>query len=534
MPDEPIQLRDQVGVVRRRWRIVAATVILAIAVGLLFSFLQTPTYVAETDVRLADDPSDTSLSAELVATEASEVTSFDAATQVIDTLSLDESPSELVDTVTVSPAASGAAVLSISVARDDPSDSAAIANELASTYLDPSRSRTLQRLAGIDERMSELDAEIADVRALITDPASPEAVGLRSEVRRLRAERQLLVDVRASLDVALGAEGSTGEVITPALEPSSSSSPRPLAIAALAAVIGLLLGVGLAYLRDHFDDVVRGDSTLRRDVPELPVLGSIPHWRRTQEPAALHAPHSPAGEAYWSLGAGIRFLLDPPTADSGGRTQRSRHVSSRRWSAGGSVVLVSSPWSSEGKTSTAVNLAVVAAGTGLRVVLVDADLRRPHVGATFGLNHGQGLSDVLNGTTTLREALTDVGVANLVVLPAGTAESNPAAMLTSAQLTKVFDDLQGQFDLVVLDSSAILAVADSLNMVRHCDLTLLVVRDGVTRGRRLSSALERIEQIGGTVAGIVLNDVRTRTARNTAGYDDHLGGAEDVRRISSA
>lgn len=515
MSDDSIQLRDQVGVLRRRWRVVASTVLVAIGLGLLVSLLQTPVYVASTEVLLAARPDTAPLTAEQVATEARAVVLN--ADEVIGELGLDESSQDLIDTLTVTPDPDGAAAMTISVARADGDESAQIANTLASMYLDATDSGNDARVAALDLDIERLDVEINDLVTQIsgTQPG-PARLDLQSTRRRLLAQRSLLIDARARALVDSELQGGGAQVLTPAVAPAGPSSPDLLRNLALAAVLGLLAGIGAAYLRDHFDDVVRDESTLGEDAQERPVLARIPRWREGSgaEPVTLGSPRAPASEAYRALGANTRSLL-------AGRRQGTSAAEQ------GKVLLVSSASPSEGKTSTAVNLAVVAAATGQRVVLVDANLRRPALHSLLRLPGGRGLVDVLNGTGSARSALVDIGVEHLLVLPAGSAPPNPAELLTSPGLLRLLAELRREADLVIVDSAAILLVADALDLAGNSDVTVLVVRDGVSRGRDVAEAVRRIDRAGGSVAGLVMNDVspqrRTRDYYASSPYDGQRG-----------
>lgn len=511
MSDDTIQLRDQVGVVRRRWRLVVATMVACMAVGLAVSYLQTPTYEASTQVRLEPDPGGdtTELTAEEVATEARAVTSFETVSQVLNTLGLTEDLDDFLNTITVEPDEAGAAVLTISAARGDETEAAQVANELAQTYLEQSGSQSAERVRVIERRIEKLDQRNAEINAEIASvPVFSRLSELRSERRQLQSERDELLQARAGLLVQGTARG---EVLSPAFPPGAPSSPRPLRTAGLAGLLGLLLGIGIAYLRDHFDDVVRDDAMLRSAVPGLPVLGRIPYLRRAKEgwPVTLVAPESRASEAYRALGVNLRSMLNgtAPATDS-----------DRVGSTPGRRLVVASATPDEGATATAVNAAIVVAQAGLKVVLVDANLRRPRVHDLFGLDDGaSGLADALAGKSRARAEVVDVGIDNLRVLPAGLEPSTasggdrpPTQLLATRRLAGVLDDLVTGCDLVVVDAGAVLEVADALELARDADVMLLAVRTGFSRAAHIDRALQRLGQIGARVDGVVVTGADRR------------------------
>ncbi len=498
---DTIQLRDQVGVLRRRWLTVAVTVLLAIGAGLLVSFLVTPAYEAETEVLLAPSSRGTTLAQEEVATEARTVVLF--ADDVIDTLGLDETTQDLLETVTVEPDPDGAAVLTIAAVRNDAAESADIANAMAAAYVDSTDVETAGRVKALEDRISDLDREIRALQVEVNNSGTDEPpVKLASQLRQLRAERSTLIDARAAALREVGSDANQAEVVTPAVTPTSASSPQPVRIVALASALGLLIGIGLAYLRDYFDDSLRDEGQVATSTRGRPVLGQIPHWRRSAGgPVTIVSPYAPASEAYRELGANIRYLLG--LRRQGDRARREP----------GRVVLVSSASAAEGKTATAVNLAVVAAAANLRVVLVDANLRRPQVHQLFDVPAEPGLADVLDGSCSVQDALVDVKPDNLLLLPAGDGGANAAGLLASPRLGRLLTELRGEADLVVVDSAAVLRVADALELARACDLTVLVARSKMSRGRDLNETVQRIDRVGGSTAGVILNGVDSERGR---------------------
>jgi capsular exopolysaccharide synthesis family protein len=449
MSDDLIHLRDQVGVVRRRWYDIVAMVLVCVALGLVYVRYATPTYVATADVLLGapSEEAGTGLTDNEVATEARVVTGVDSVRKVIGSLALDDAPGNLVNSVVVEPDPSGAAVLRITATRDDPNEAAGIANALAEAYL---------------------------------------------------ADRA--VD---------GVENA--EILTPATPPESPASPRMIPTVALAAALGLLLGLGFAFLHHYFDGSVRdeGDAIA---ATRRPILGRIPHGGRAirKTPVTVSAPESKASEAYRTLTATIRYRLSQITPRTG------QHD-------GGRVVLVTSASAAEGKTQTAVNMAVAAASAGLDVVLVDANLRTGGggVGLLFGLPPGPGVSETLTDgadlRTRLKKSLVRTDLERLCVLPSGAATSGSGELMATPRWASLLAELCATFDLVIIDSPPVLPVVDTLEIVGSADLTLLVVRRDVSRKQHLAAAIDRIEQVGGSVGGVVVCDVPRRGGAPTVG-----------------
>lgn len=504
MADESIELRDQVGVLRRRWKVVATVLALSLAVGALLVLLLPKAYAASAEVRLIANPiTGGELTEETVATEARALLSYDNLSLTIDELGLSETPSDLADTVTVTPDDTGAAVLTVGVRRGSASEAADIANTLASTYLDATGVAAQQQLVELEERIDASNREVASLsRDLQAAAGTPAFADLRLALRQAKAERALLQGDRFLIirNQSVGTEA--GDIVTPAIAPGAPASPKLVRTMGLALVVGLMLGVGLAYLRDYFDDVVRSEASLAKALDGVPVLGRIPHVRRRdrKEPTTLTAPGTPASEAYRTLGATVRFRLDDHSHRAGTHDARPA----------GQVVVVSSATGTEGRTATAVNFAVVAARSGLRTILVDAELRHPHVGDLLGLPDGPGLAEVLAGSSRPERALVNGHLENLAVMPAGLAPANPAELLASPRLAELLDTVAEKADLVVVDSPDVLSAADTLEMARRADFTVLAVREDLSRVRNVTEALSRLSQVGANVAGIVLVDVSGR------------------------
>jgi capsular exopolysaccharide synthesis family protein len=205
------------------------------------------------------------------------------------------------------------------------------------------------------------------------------------------------------------------------------------------------------------------------------------------------------------MSTNVRFLLATPRSADPGIVIDS-------------TLLVTSPAQGEGRTTVAANLAVAAARVGLRVILVDTDLRNPALARLLGLGDPPGLSDALVSAEPAYKYLLESGIDNLRVLPGGSKPPNPAELLASAAAHRMLVALQEECDLLILDSAPILPVADSLELMPSVDVVLMVVRRSVTRLRQLSAAADRVERVGATVSGVVYNDVTERETNVSSEY----------------
>jgi capsular exopolysaccharide synthesis family protein len=305
----------------------------------------------------------------------------------------------------------------------------------------------------------------------------------------------------------------TGDValVTPAQAPVSPSSPKPAQDALLGLVAGLVLGLAAAFLRDSFDDRLTSKEATEHagGAPVLTMTPAVPSWRR-QAPMVVTVtePASPAAESYRSLRTSLQFA----------RQERQLRA-----------LLVTSPGVGEGKTSTLANLGVVFAQAGERVLLVSCDLRRPRIGAFFGLDEQAGLTSVMLDEQTLEEAILPVpGIDRLSLLPAGPVPPNPAELLGSARVRDIFTRLRDQYDLILIDSPPVLPVTDAAILSRNADATLMLAAAGQTRRSDLHRAVEKLGQAGITILGTVLNKTTRQTGQyygSTYTYEAYSAGA---------
>jgi capsular exopolysaccharide synthesis family protein len=483
VPAEEATLRDHWRVVMRRKALIAAAVLLSAGAALGISLSQTSVYVATTDVlvqpRTAGGLFQTSagasqaISDRMVQTELKVIAGESVRERVRLDLGLDELP----------PRVNGAAVdrtdvVRLSVRSADPVTAAALVDGYATAYIEVRRDQAVQELVAAS---TELQETIDDLQARLDalDATDPRRSGLLSQQAALQATIDEL-----RIDAALRTGGAS--VITPAEVPTEPVAPTPFRTAVLAALVGLALGLAIAFAVDHFDDSI-GDAADLAKVTSLTVLSTVPVERMPdRRPIAWSVPADPAVEAYRGLRTNLQFIaLD--------RTVRT--------------VQVVSALPGEGKTTTASNLAVVLAQAGHWVLLVDADLRRPRMHEVFGLEASPGLTDVLLGAPpelSCREVAVE-GAPTLRVCTAGSPPPNPSEMLSAARTRAAFAELASRYDFVVVDSAPVLPVADAVSLASFADAVLVVVQVGRTSEAELGEAIERLERVSAPTIGVVLN-----------------------------
>jgi succinoglycan biosynthesis transport protein ExoP len=300
-------------------------------------------------------------------------------------------------------------------------------------------------------------------------------------------------------------------VVTPASAPVAASSPKVSLNLGAAVVLGLGLGVLLAVAREALDTRVRDDEDVA-EVTGTPVVGTLGvlSSRRSRLVVATE-PHTPQAEAYRQLRTNLQFLGIGAGAEGDGAHR---------------VLTVTSARPGEGKSTAAANLAIALAETSARVLLVDADLRRPSVAALLGLEGVAGLTTVLVGQADVADVVQDWGSAGLQVLTSGAIPPNPTEILGSPAMRALLARLRQEYDYVVLDSAPLLPVADGAILARQSDGVLVLANATKVRHNQLADALRSLAQVDAQVLGVVLNEV----ARDESAYSYWSDGAPDPER----
>lgn len=286
----------------------------------------------------------------------------------------------------------------------------------------------------------------------------------------------------------------------PTLNPIPVTPRRNLDIG-LCLGIGFLLGLFFAVLREVLDTSIRTVVALR-EATGRPVLGSVVFdGTAKSSPIVSEATtHSLRAESMRQLRTSLQFIdVDSPPK----------------------VVVVTSSVAGEGKSSTAANLAIIVAETGRRVLLMDADLRRPRVADYLGLERSVGLTDVLAGRVQFAEVVQPWGESELFVLTCGSIPPNPSELLGSRNMITLMADAGRDFDLVLIDTPPLLPVTDAAVVSAHADGVLLVVRQGKTSKGQLAAALNALDDIEARVLGTVLNMVPPKGPDGRSRYEGY-------------
>jgi exopolysaccharide transport family protein len=287
----------------------------------------------------------------------------------------------------------------------------------------------------------------------------------------------------------------------PPLSPIEPNIPRNLMFAV---VLGSALGVGLAFLLEGLDNTVRTTEQAQL-VSGLASLGMIPLGSKS----AREGPN-PKRLVIAASKEAVELVTQVRPQSQMAESYRALRTSLLLSNLGAppKVIMVTSALPQEGKTTTSINTAVVLAQKGVRVLLIDADLRRPSIHKTLGMGPHSGLSNVLTGSTSLEQAITHTSILpNLFVLPAGTPPPNPAELLASANMRDVLNELSSQYDHIVIDTPPSLSVTDAVVLSPRADAVLLVIRSGQTTKQALRRSRDILMQVNAKVVGVLLNAV---------------------------
>ncbi len=364
----------------------------------------------------------------------------------------------------------------------------------------------------LDRVVDDLDLGISsrDLARNIEISIPQNTVTLDIEVTSRSADRAALISnsVASNLSdvvVDLAPTTDTGDatvaarVIEPAVPPAVQSAPNTPREAIVGAALGFLVGALGSILLALLETRVRSAEVVAA-VTTAPLLGQIGRFPRTRDtrPVMIRNPNGEEAEAFRRVRAGLRFA-------SVDRDVRS--------------ILITSSVPAEGKTTLAINIALAVAETGARVLLIDADLRRPRVADALEVEGVVGLTTVLVDEVSAYDALSRYGSTNLDLLLAGDVPPNPSELLSSSKMALVLQELSRGYDTLIIDSAPVLSVADAALLASHVDLTLLVVDSSKTRRAQLARTITALEVAGTTISGIVLNRLAVRARKDAYYYD---------------
>lgn len=504
---------EQYFAVIRKWLWLIVACVLVAAVSSYLGTLQMPRiYQAATTVmvgRVLEQPNpstqDLFLSQQLAQTYADMVRRRPILEGVAEALGLDYVPSAANVSARQVP---GTQLLEIAVRDTQPERARAIADIIAYQLILQSpteageerqrRAFVQTQLENLESRIQETQDEIDEGQAMLESANSARAIQqYQANIAALQMKLSNYQSTYASLALTTQGGGVNYiSVIEPATTPTVPISPRVGETVMLASAIGLILAVGGAFLIEYLDDTIKtpDDVTRTANLPTLAGIARIEGETYPEKLITVRHPLSPIVETYRLLRTNLQFSsVDKPVH----------------------TLVVTSPGPTEGKSVTLANLAVVMAQSGLKVVAVDADLRRPALHKIFSLPNSHGLSDaILQPNPPVGEHLQATEVENLWVLVSGPLPPDAAGLLGSERMGAIIEELKGQMDMVLLDSPPSLVVADAVILGTRVDGVLLVNDVGHTRRSEARQGAEEFRRVRANLLGVVLN----RLSRHRGGY----------------
>ncbi|MCA9916324.1 MAG: polysaccharide biosynthesis tyrosine autokinase [Anaerolineales bacterium] len=507
-----IDIKEYLAPLRRWWWMIGITVVVAAIASFLATRQQVPVYRSYTRLAIGNYLQTTDVSSTDLYTTSQLATAYveianqpgfrrDAAQALgLDYLPADIDISQVNETNFVD----------ITVTDTDPMRSMAVAAELA-------RQLSLRTPAGQENADAEfVSSLLADYQAKIKDTqqqiaAKEEEVGQLISARDIAVATDELATLEGNLQdltirytdlLALTQEGATNsvQIVDPATEGTLVYSNSLISVIT-AAGIGFVLSASAAYLLEYLDDTVRTPEQVTK-LGNVPTLAGIAHItsEESSKLVTISEPRAPTAEAYRVLRTAIQFSV----------------VDKKN-----SILLMTSAVPSEGKSTTAGNLAVVLAQAGHNVLLIDGDLRRPSQHSIFGLSNKRGVTSLL---LKLHVDDSDIEVRNLVedtvqptqveglqLMTCGPIPPNPSELLGSTKMRRLLDVLEKQYDFVLIDSPPVLSVTDAAVLSALAGTTLVVVRANKSRKGEFKQVVERLKDVNANLAGVVLNSLKPGT-----------------------
>lgn len=490
-----MELHSYYSILQRRKWIVILSVLLGTAIAIAITFFSTPQYEASTTVRVLTIGSGSITTARpdivyterLVSTYSRILTGDTVREQIKEQLNLAELPDLAVQTIPQTE------LIRITAEAPDPEDARKIVNTAAEILVTSNREfysggggQTLQQI--LAQRLTVAEEELARARqdyeaALASNPQDELGVAIARDTLDVREQTyaSLLTQYDAArLEETLRANAIS--IIEPAETPIVPAKPKPIINIALGFVVGLVTGVGLAFLAENLDTTLYTTEQIETTT-QLPTVGQIPGSKDELTIARLGSGHYLQMESFRRLRTNILA-----TGEDGSQ-----------------VVLLTSAKRGEGKSTVASNLAVTIAQSGREVVIVDCDLRLPNVHKLFDLLNKRGLTNILAGEVVVDEAVQNSSFPRVQVITSGPLPPNPTELLGSQRMTDLIEQLKEKYDFIILDTPALLSVADAAVLAPAVDNVILVVAQSQTRRGDVQTVLQQLSNVRVKSMEVVVN-----------------------------
>lgn len=508
-----MELREYASLIWRwLWLIILGTVT-AGAAAYLVSRNQPAIYRSTSILLVSEGAADSNeyrsllVGEQLAQSYAKRLVNYQVLEQAIANVGISMEPDELQKQVQVS-LVDETQLIALSVLNPDPHMASSLANEIPAVFAQRNIDQQLERFASskenLESELKEIEAELktAELALETVQEQLPQDINAieqaNNNVVRLRDTHSLLLQSYENVRVAEASSLNTIIIDEIARPPETPVSPRIKNNTLLAAAVGCMLAVGLAFLVEYLDDTIKSPREIEQGTGLTP-LGSIERIRISNISDTLVValdPRSPAAESFRHIRTNIQYIsVDRPLR----------------------TLLITSANMSEGKSTVSINLATALAQSGKQVILVDADMRRPTLHKLLEVDGSKGLANLIIRGREDTSFLKGTLIANLRLLPAGRIPPNPAELLGSERMKEVLAWLQEQADYVIFDSPPLLAVTDGVVLSQLVNSTLFVIGEQ-TKFPAFLAAAKQIQALGSHVSGVILNKVNPHRSR---GYYYH-------------
>lgn len=483
---------------RRKW-IIALTTLVTVAVTAVGSALIPPTYTATTTLRVLSTTGSSIEYAEYLYAERLMETYTEIAKSgpVLDELkqrlALDTLPAIEVESVL------GTELLRISVESRNAILARESANALAEILIAHNQrlysgnGKSAQEI--LSEQLTQIESELSEMRAEYEHSDESERIAALSRAITLKEQTySMVLNQYEQARISEAMRASTISAVEPASIPKAPSKPRKKLNAALGGIVGLMGGLILTFVFEVLDTRLHSTAQVLA-VVDLPLLGSIPTlkrpWSREAQPPTLFN-NGVHREAYRRLRTNVLALSREPSS---------------------STLLLTSAEPGEGKSTVVANLALTLAELGRRVVVVDADLRHPMQQMIFSLPNKVGLCSVIAGQVPIREVLQESEHSGVWVLTSGPLPELPTELLTSPAMSVLIEQLEEEFDFILMDTPALVAVDDAIVLASVTGEVILVVGRSQAHQEAVEAVLDQLARVKVALTGVIVN-----RAEDKAGY----------------
>lgn len=514
-----MEIRQYLSLLLRWWWLILLGVVIAGGIAYFVS-INTPREYAATAVYLIDeapsgtgnDYAQTLFEEKLAQSYVRMVNTRDVRTATIERLGLGDElkESRLASIVTIA-SVPDTQLLTIRIEDTDPERAAAIANTMGFVFIEQNQARENQRyaapIASWEERLSadaedirEIETQISELGEAVTPEEQADLSRLETRLKEAQIRYTDAFNKVNDLQVSQALESSNLIQIEAAQVNRNPIRPLTVTNVMLASIVGGILALAIIFLVNYLDDTIKSPHEVSADTG-LSTLGTIA-MIKGENPSdrliAANSPRDPISEAYRVLRTNLSFAAIDDDLRS---------------------ILVTSSSPGEGKSTTAANLAAVLAQTGKRVILVDADLRRPIQHKVFSTANNHGLTTaILDNNTPITYHLQKTKLPDLQLMTSGPIPPNPAELLNSHRMTQVIEELLREADIIVFDTPPVLTVADASILAPRTNGSLIVVESSTTRRAALVQAVERLGNTNAHLFGVVINKLNPKRLRGYGYY----------------